>query len=292
MTSGSGRLAARAKGGIWVSTFYEGLFQWDGSRFVATVEASRACRRRRPSACCRTAPEGFGPGRLAEPCSVLSDGKWRQYGREHGLPPNPVLRLIEGADGTIWAALGGGGLYSLAKDSSPAVWQKVHFPNDGVVSLLEDQEQNLWVGTRARGLTRLKPKRVSVVPILSGETETVPRTLAETPDGVLWVGTSSRGLFRIQDGKLDAFLRGSSRPRLSLRQRGSRRPRWQRVVGRRARAVPVEGRQAALRLYDRIQILAAGGSHPRACARTGQAGSGSGPRTGNSGCCAPGSSSP
>ncbi len=135
------------------------------------------------------------------------DGQWRQYGREHGLPANTVLRLDEAADGTLWAALGGGGLYSLAKNSSPAVWQKADFPNDGVVSLLEDQEQNLWVGTRARGLTRLKPKRVSVLPILSGETETVPRTLAETADGVLWVGTSSRGLFRVQDGKLDPFPR-------------------------------------------------------------------------------------
>ena len=27
-------LAASRKGGVWVSTFYEGLFQWNGSRFV------------------------------------------------------------------------------------------------------------------------------------------------------------------------------------------------------------------------------------------------------------------
>jgi signal transduction histidine kinase len=56
-------------------------------------------------------------------------------------------------------------------------------------------------------LARLKPKRVAVLTIPSGETEAEPRTLAETPDGILWVGTSSHGLFRIQDGKLDPFLR-------------------------------------------------------------------------------------
>ena len=149
------------------------------------------------------------------------------------------------------------------KGSAPAGWQKADFPNAVVISLLEDQEQNLWVGTRARGLARLKPKRVSVIPIVSGETETVPRTLAETADGSLWVGTSSRGLFRIQDGKLDPFLRDPARPRLSLRQRRSRRQGWQRVVGRRARALPVEGRKAAVRLHLGIQVLAAGGSHPR-----------------------------
>ena len=199
-------VAADKKGTILASMFYEGLFEWNGSRFIQLARPEGVSTA--PPVCLLLDRKGnLWAGYAGGIVLCREDGKWRQYGRQQGLPANTVLRLVEGADGTIWAALGGGGLYSLTNRNSPTGWQRADFPTDGVISLLEDREQNLWVGTRARGLARLKPKRVSVFPILQGETETVPRTLAETADGTLWVGTSSRGLFRIQDGKLDPFLR-------------------------------------------------------------------------------------
>ena len=200
-------LIATAEGGVLVSMFYEGLFQWDGSRFVQLAKQPDISRA--PPVCLLQDRKGnLWAGLAVGIVLCRTDGKWRQYGRNEGLPSNPVLHLVEAADGTMWAALGSGSVYSLAKRDSSAVWQKAVIPNDGAISLLEDREQNLWVSTRSRGLVRLKPKRVSVLPILSGATEAEPRTLAETPDGTLWVGTSSHGLFRIQDGKLDPFLRG------------------------------------------------------------------------------------
>ena len=196
-------LAARAQGGIWVSTFYEGLFQWDGTRFIA-VRSKEGLPEAPPVHLLEDRAGTLWAGTARGTVSSCQNGEWRQYGREQGLAPNPVAHIVEGRDGSLWAALGGGGLYQLPKAST--VWLKVAFPDDGVVSLMEDEEQNLWVGTRARGLSRLKPKRVSAVPIVTGETETVPRTLAETPDGVLWAGTSSRGLFSIRDAQPARFL--------------------------------------------------------------------------------------
>lgn len=200
-------LTAMREGGVLVSMFYEGLFQWDGSRFVQL--AKQADISRAPPGCLIQDRKGNVWAGLAGGIVLCrTEGKWRQYGREQGLPPNNILRLVEAADETIWAAAGNGGLYELGGGRSAARWQKVGCPGEGAISLCEDREKNLWVGSRARGLARLKPKRVSVIPILKGEGEAVPRTLAETPDGSLWVGTSSGGLFRMQDGKLDPFLRG------------------------------------------------------------------------------------
>jgi len=199
-------LVAMREGSILVSMFYEGLFQWDGSRFVQLPKQPDVSRA--PPVCLLQDREGNLWGGLAAGIVLCrTGGKWRQYGREHGLPPNRVLRLIEGADGTLWAAAGGAGLYSLARGGSHAVWQKVAMPNDGALNLLEDRERNLWVSVRARGLVRLKPKRVTLCPISRGEAETVPRTLAETVDGVLWAGTANHGLFRVQEGNPDPFLR-------------------------------------------------------------------------------------
>jgi ligand-binding sensor domain-containing protein/signal transduction histidine kinase len=199
-------LTPMREGGVLVSMFYESLFQWDGNRFVQW--AKQADVSPAPPGCLLQDRKGrLWAGLAGGIVLCRTEARWRQYGRTEGLPPNNILALSEGADGTIWAAAGGGGLYKLASGNPAAVWQRALFANEGVISLLEDREQNLWVGTRSRGLARLKPKRVSVVPILSKETETEPRTLAETPDGTLWIGTSSQGLFRLEHGKLDPFLR-------------------------------------------------------------------------------------
>ncbi len=198
-------VAADRSGHVWVSMFYEGLFQWDGNRFVqvkrmqGTPEAPPVCLL--PD---RAGRLWVGTARGEVFCQEGS--QWHSHGREQGLPANTVMALTEGADGTIWAAMGSGGLWSLPQDGQPAVWRNTDIPGNGVVSLLEDRDRNIWVGTRVGGLSRLKPRRVNVLPIVSGETEAVPRTLAESPDGVLWAGTSSHGLFRIQEGSLAPFM--------------------------------------------------------------------------------------
>ena len=156
-------LTAMSDGSVLVSMFYEGLFQWNGSRF--TQWAKQADVSPAPPGCLLQARNGkLWAGLAGGIVLCRAEGKWRQYGREQGLPANTVLRLVEGADGTIWAALGSGGLYSLAKGGDATAWQQAVFPNDGAISLVEDRDQNLWVATRARGLVRLKPKRVSVLP--------------------------------------------------------------------------------------------------------------------------------
>jgi ligand-binding sensor domain-containing protein/signal transduction histidine kinase len=199
-------LVANRDSGVWVSMFYEGLFQWNGERFVM-VSRQQGMPEAPPTCLLQDRSGNLWAGTARGTVFCCERGQWRRYGGEQGLPANSVADLDEGTDGTLWAAVGGG-LYSLAKSGASAVWRKADLPKAEVIALLEDRERNLWVGSRAHGLSRLKPKRVSVLPIRFQDTEAVPRTLAETPDAALWVGTSSSGLFRILDGKVDPFLRG------------------------------------------------------------------------------------
>jgi hypothetical protein len=55
--------------------------------------------------------------------------------------------------------------------------------HDTALSLGEDREGNLWVGTRA-GLQRLSPRRVTRLIDLP-----IPRALETSPDGSVWVRT-------------------------------------------------------------------------------------------------------
>ncbi len=198
-------MMADADGGVWVSMFYQGLIKWEGGRFLNMV---------RPPGLSQAQPLCLMQDRRGDVWAGLArgvvlrfaHGQWRQYNGEQGLPPNNILDLVEGADGTIWAATGNSGLFGLAGGGGGDAWKRADFDGDAVNTLWADREENVWVGTRARGLTRLKPNKVSVVRILEGGVEAVPRTLAEAEDGTLWAGTTSQGLFRIRAGEAEPFL--------------------------------------------------------------------------------------
>jgi ligand-binding sensor domain-containing protein/signal transduction histidine kinase len=191
--------------GVWVSMFYQGLLHWDGTRF-APLAAEPEKLLGPPISLLLDRQGTLWTGHRGI-VSCLRNGKWRQYGRSEGLPPNRVGQMVEADDGSVWAAVGNGGLYLLTAGSNAPLWLNSGLDSGVLLSVATDREQNVWVGTRARGLARLKPKKFTVLPVQTDSGPALPRTLAETPDGTLWAGTTSKGLFRIRDGQVDPFLR-------------------------------------------------------------------------------------
>jgi signal transduction histidine kinase len=66
-----------------------------------------------------------------------------------------------------------------------------------ILAIAEDREKNVWVGTRAGGLNRLKARQVFVWCHVENGVEVPPMSLAEAPDGRLWVATFGHGLYRL-----------------------------------------------------------------------------------------------
>jgi ligand-binding sensor domain-containing protein len=77
--------------------------------------------------------------------------------------------------------------------------------SDAIMSLFEDREGNLWVGTNA-GLHRLAPHHVSQVRRLP-----VARAIERTPDGSVWVGTVG-GLTRFLNGERRLYAEADGLP--------------------------------------------------------------------------------
>ena len=151
---------------------------------------------------------------------------WTQFGPAQGMPSVFINSLAQSPDGTIWAGSLDEGLYYLRtseKQEAESSKQKYAggragqfvalretdgLASDAIRSLYVDREQNLWVGTRAGGLNRLTPRKLSTIWVLEGTAERLPIALAQTADGELWVGTSGRGLFRWHGRQFEQFLRG------------------------------------------------------------------------------------
>ena len=96
-----------------------------------------------------------------------------------------VQVLDESRDGTLWAGTMGSGLVcyrhgAFARASSPGV-----LPSNAVLAILEDTEQDLWVGTDA-GLVRFSQTPLATLPFPGGLDSWSGSVYADR-DGTIWV---------------------------------------------------------------------------------------------------------
>ena len=168
------------EGTVWVGTMDGGLNAWDRDR------GEFSHYRHDP----------------ADPSSLGSDA---------------VSSLLHAHDGTLWVGTVDAGLHRFASGSvdSPAGARAGSFrryihkaettgslSNDGVMSLFEDRDRRLWIGTYGGGLNRFLPDTDSFE-IYRHEPED-PSSLsndqvtafAQADDGALWIGTSGGGVNR------------------------------------------------------------------------------------------------
>jgi ligand-binding sensor domain-containing protein/signal transduction histidine kinase len=147
-----------------------------------------------------------------------------------------VRSLLETADGTLWIGTIGDGLWTLRDGRLNQLSIPGLLPSDTVLSILQDKQQQIWIGTQA-GLVRLNKTPVSVIvlpeggdpdfetisgddrgniwvaaqrlynvrngvaaPVVYGNLGNVSvRNVYRARDGALWIGTDGSGAYRLDD---------------------------------------------------------------------------------------------
>ena len=110
-----------------------------------------------------------------------------------------VLSLYEDEEKILWLGTQQG-LYKVAGQGKPTLFQPDPALDDGVWTIWEDVSGNLWLGMSQNGLLRLRNGSVEMFPsdhVLSRGR--IP-ALYEDNEGSLWIGTDVRGLHRLRDG--------------------------------------------------------------------------------------------
>lgn len=105
-------------------------------------------------------------------------------------------QIATGIGGSVWAALNTDHtLHQLTTNGIQPVLDVHGGPVDQVASVTTDREGNVWVGTRDRGLLRLRPLPVHSLSLNSSPTEfREVRSVAEAQDGSIWCGTHAGAL--------------------------------------------------------------------------------------------------
>lgn len=156
-----------------------------------------------------------------------------------------VLSATPAADGGLWIATEGSGIYRWQVGQARPVKQTAALPASVFWSVLETSNQTVWLGSWGEGLLQLSNNVVLTPPEMPGISRavvclyadrservwvgttaglgclaagkwtkleagsTLPkpdvRCLTESSDGSIWFGTMGSGLYRLQDGKTTHF---------------------------------------------------------------------------------------
>ena len=152
-----------------------------------------------------------------ERLEITRDGKFWLYnnaGEANWMSrkTHDIQTVMRDSNGHTWIGTRGQGLTRI-RTAADGADQVEHFlPSDGLSAdfvwcLLEDREQNIWVGTQ-NGLNRLRDEKVRTLTSREGLISDNVDALAAGPDGSIWASTSI-GIHRIDGQHRDLHLKGT-----------------------------------------------------------------------------------
>lgn len=126
--------------------------------------------------------------------------EWRDLGP---LPDRikQIKRCFEDAHGRFWCATAGEALHYFQDGR----WERVLGLPHAVLTLAEDNEGHLWVGTDGSGLARFRPKSFRLINPVGGSSRQPVRSVCEDRDGAIWWTSAGRHLSRLHEGREHVF---------------------------------------------------------------------------------------
>jgi ligand-binding sensor domain-containing protein/signal transduction histidine kinase len=202
-----------SRSNLWAGT-YGGLYRLRGDRFEA---AAGSAALRSPTFALLEDRQGRlwagSIGRLV----CVENGHATVHGRDEGLGSGRVRAMAEDADGALWVALDGAGLYRRRgvhfEHQQPRVWADGHpvlrWPGEDCIRAVHfDADGSLWLATSGFGLHRLSE---GVLQQWEWGPDGLPSShqmaLLEDRRGNLWL-SSENGIFGLSKKALEHYRRG------------------------------------------------------------------------------------
>jgi ligand-binding sensor domain-containing protein/signal transduction histidine kinase len=126
--------------------------------------------------------------------------------------------ILEDHDGNMWLGTEGDGLYRVHDRQVTAFRAPANLPDNSILSILEDREHSIWIGT-ADGLVRMSAPEVNVLSSRDGLSSDNVTTIYCGQRGNLWLTTVTGRIFQYANGRIHA--RELPPPADTLRIRGT-----------------------------------------------------------------------
>jgi diguanylate cyclase (GGDEF)-like protein len=181
-------------GALWVGLQEGGLVVGNQGRFVPALTEQLA-----DSTVTALSEDGTGGVWIG----TESGGLYRRMGAKvetasgTGGLGGPIRQILNGGDGTTWAAVEETGVWRIGPDGQAArLGVSDDLPSDLVISIERGGDGSLWIGTHGGGLARLAGDRIRVLTTADGLPSEIVRSVVEDSHGNLWAATQG-GLSRV-----------------------------------------------------------------------------------------------
>jgi signal transduction histidine kinase/ligand-binding sensor domain-containing protein/CheY-like chemotaxis protein len=205
-------LAEDRSGAVWVGTEGGGLSRIRDGAVDLTWEGGPALVNRRIYSIVEDGEGALWTGGFSDSLDRLQDGRISHFKAPPGGLANGVHTILPARGGGLWLGTFRDGLYRFRPgaveggrvEGTVTPWtRREGLSSDDVISLLEDRQGALWIGTAGGGLNRLHNGKVETLSTRNGFPSDFVYALHEDASGVLWAGTFGGGLVRrAPDGSL------------------------------------------------------------------------------------------
>lgn len=126
------------------------------------------------------------------------------------LDQHVVYSILEDKDGLIWTATDRG-LYRVRKTGRYKIEKATAleaFPGTiPVISLFEDSQGILWIGTFGKGMCNLRDGKFKFYTTSDGLSHNYVTSIFQDDKGTIWIGTNGRGLNQLKQQKIKVFTK-------------------------------------------------------------------------------------
>jgi ligand-binding sensor domain-containing protein/signal transduction histidine kinase len=129
------------------------------------------------------------------------------FGNDQGaitLPDTRISALQVDRQGALWIATAGG-LARLRNGRLETFTTANGLSSNLVLSLFEDREGSIWVGTEAGGLNLLKSKKFYTYTTRDGLPNDLVKAIYQDPQREIWIGSNGGGLTLFKNGKFTTW---------------------------------------------------------------------------------------
>jgi len=120
------------------------------------------------------------------------------------LPNSRVSALRIDRDGALWIATAGG-VARLRGDQLETFTTSGGLSSNLVLSLFEDREGSMWIGTEAGGLNLLRSKKFNTFTTKDGLPSDLVKVIYQDPQGGIWIGSNGGGLTLFKNGRFTTW---------------------------------------------------------------------------------------
>lgn len=188
-------------GKLWIGTYGDGMYCYDGERFFRIDHQHELYRQ----TVLDVYTDDVGGIWIATLASGIihfdgTTGVFQTIGENEGLSNNHVRSIFKDNNANFWFGTSGGGVCQYLGEQFTNYDRNSGLAGDFIYSVLRDSKGRLWVGNAKKGVSVIEGSEIVNYNAQNEFEDVKVKALAEDHNGEIWLGTDGHGVY-VYDGE-------------------------------------------------------------------------------------------